>query len=142
MKRFMFSLVIVAFCFSGVSGAGDGWLEGFDGFDEYPVSPVPEPWEGDADLAAHRGIGHNGTAGIQNPGRGWGHACRAVVVDTPHVGDAIIARILLPAGLDRRQLGFGLTTGKSPDEAGSRAQIHITSRLLQNPSMHGEIVHR
>lgn len=131
--------VAVLACGGGAGAESLGWMESFDQFGKYPAASLPSPWEGDAGMGAYSGIGFGATAAVQGQGRGWGwgHACRPIGDDF-RGGDTVVARVFLPAGLDYRQVRFGLTTGKSPSEKGgfsdgARAEIYMQNSSTDNP---------
>lgn len=118
------------------SARSPGWREDFDGFKEeyaYESQVLPAPWKNAVSMVAHKGIGYEGTAGVHAPGRGWGygHACRPIP-DTPRVGDTLVTRVHLPAGLSWRQVKLALTTEESPNESGDlpkgpKAELYVTN---------------
>jgi len=141
MKRIMPLVIAVVLLASGASPQRSGWIESFDTFKDYPYNSwpsdgtksLPAPWEDTASMHAHAGTGHGATAAAAGPGRGWswGHAFRPIV-DTPHVGDALVARVFLPANINYESVMLALTTEKSPGASGqfaggARAVIHIAS---------------
>lgn len=139
MSRIVLATLLVGLVCSGVAAQEVSWVEGFDQFEEYPVSPLPAPWESDGAIGAYSGIGYEDTAGLRGPGSGWtwGHASRPVGV-APAVGDVLVARVFLPAGMGYRQVRLGLTEGKTPSESGgfadgARAVIHLTSGSRDDP---------
>ncbi|MFV2070496.1 MAG: hypothetical protein ACC645_26310, partial [Pirellulales bacterium] len=139
MKRTI-PLVIFAVLFGmGASSQGSGWLESFDKFKNYPygsrpsdgTKTLPAPWEGTVGMFAHAGTGHDASAGALGPSRGWswGHAFRPTG-DAPHVGDALVAKVFLPASINYESVMLALTTEKSPGASGqfaggAKAVVHI-----------------
>ena len=142
--RMIACLAVGVACLAATAAAADptGWLDDFDGFGDaysYGSDVLPAPWEGAVSMAAHSGIGYKDTAGTRRPGGGWswGHSCRPIA-GTPRVGDAVVARIRLPAGLGWRQVRLALTAEKNPNESGgfadgAKADLYITNSTRTDP---------
>ena len=111
-------------------------MESFDRFGDgyaYDSDVLPDPWEGAVSIVARAKLGHSSSAGAQGPGGGWswGHAFRPIV-DTPHIGDALVARVFLPANINYESVMLALTTEKTPGASGqfaggAKAVVHIAS---------------
>jgi len=139
MKRITPLVVAAVLLAAGASSQKRGWMESFDTFKDYPykswpsdgTKTLPAPWEGTAGMYTHAGTGRGATAGASGPGRGWswGHAFRPIV-DTPRVGDALVARVFLPANINYESVMLALTTEKSPGASGhfaggAKAVVHV-----------------
>ncbi len=139
MKAIAGLVLAILLCTGNPASAESSWLETFDKFDKYPASPLPAPWEGNANATAYSSIGYGGTAAFQWPTQGWdwGYACRPIV-EPPRVGDSMVARVYFPKELGWRQVRFGLTMGKNPSESGgfadgAKADIYITTTTRIDP---------
>jgi len=141
MKRLISLVVVIVFFAMGAASQTLGWLESFDKFEDYPYSSwpsdgtktLPSPWEDTASMYAHASIGHHDSAGASGPSGGWswGHAFRTTV-ERPRVGDALLAKVFLPASINYESLIFALTTEKSVSSSGqflggAKAVVHIRS---------------
>jgi len=143
MKQIIPLVVVAVLLAMGASPQRSGWMESFDTFKDYPykswpsdgTKTLPAPWEGSVSMYAHADIGHGATAGASGPGGGWswGHAFRPTI-DTPHVGDALVAKVFLPEHINYQGVILGFTTEKSPGASGhfaggARAAIHISGSI-------------
>ncbi|MFV1969226.1 MAG: hypothetical protein ACC628_27715 [Pirellulaceae bacterium] len=143
MKRMIPLVVVVVFFAMGAAPQTSGWLESFDKFEDYPYSSwpsdgtktLPAPWEDTASMYAHAGTGHGDNAAASGPSHGWswGHAFRPTI-DTPHVGDGLLARVFLPASINYESVMLALTTEKSTGPSGqfaggAKAVVHIRSSV-------------
>ncbi len=139
MKRVGLLLGLAALLGAGSSSEKSGWMESFDKFKDYPYRSwpsdgtkiLPAPWQGSVDMYAHADTGHNTPAGAAGPvfNWSWGHAFRPTV-DTPHVGDELVAKIFLPGNVNYENVMLAITTKKTPGAAGqfaggAKAVIHI-----------------
>jgi len=145
MKRMIPMMIVAAglFVAMGAASQTSGWLESFDDFENSPdrsepsdgSRTLPAPWEDAVSMYANAGTGHGGKAAASGPGRGWswGHAFRATV-DTPQIGDALVARFFLPASINYESVKLALTTEKSAGSSGQfaggpKAVVHIHSNI-------------
>ncbi|MEA1950111.1 MAG: hypothetical protein U9N87_01915, partial [Planctomycetota bacterium] len=139
MKQIIPLVVVVVLFATGASPRSSGWMESFDKFKNYPYNSwpsdgsktLPAPWEDTVSMYAQAGIGHGDTAGASGPGSNWswGHAFRPTA-DMPHIGDALVARVFLPANINYESVMLALTTKKSPGTSGqfaggAKAVVHI-----------------
>jgi len=139
MKRTISLFVLAALFAMGAASPKSGWLENFDQFKNYPydsrpsdgTKTLPAPWEGTVGMFAHAGTGHDASAGALGSSRGWswGHAFRPTA-RAPRVGDALVAKVFLPANIAHESVMLALTTEKSPGssgqfDGGAKAVVHI-----------------
>ena len=141
MKKVILLIIVTMFLAMGTSAQRFEWMDNFDVFKNYPYNSwpsdgtktLPAPWEDTINMYAHAGIGHNATAGVSGPVRGWswGHVFRPLD-NTARVEDAMVARIFLPARTNYEGVMLALTTDKTPGASGqfaggAGAVIHIAS---------------